>query len=508
MSSRPCAWLSTRTARLVVVAAILALNALAFEYLDDSALPFPTQSRKDASGFSFERARKFHYFHYHLGYFPLASLNADLVDSREGAEHELAARGHDLVMEHEHWSRLGESARIWAFLPNAWLHRSTESPSIRPFNALCFLAGVLALYLGLFRAGRAVLGLALVSVIHSTPYFWREVYGRENIFGLAGSALFLAVGLVAPFAIGGARGFRERSDSWPERWARSLRPGAAAALVGLLVGLFAEVRNEVAAVIAAPLFLLVTAPRPARERLVVAAVTLGAFLGCRAAIRAHFEHEWARTSALVGSLGGHVYTGARIPGHRLWHAVFCGLGDFGADRGYAWDDRVAYAHAVPKLRDGLGMKLVYTGGYHLEQYYDDAKLYYVKFDELDEYEAVMKQEVLTVVSKNPGWFVSILARRVVAMLTTTAPFPGAGWLLPPLLVVSLLRRRFREVRLLVASLALSAPTLLIYSGSGATYGSVFPIFALACLAAWPFEGGGTKAPSPELRVTVPWRDRR
>ena len=458
----------SRRTRTAVVIAILCWNMVLYAIGTWSPITHPLQARRDASGFSSDKAPKFHYFHYYLGLFPLSTLNEDLEYSKAGAMREIEERGQDLTMEYQHWSRLGENARIFAYLPGAWLKGSAVSPSIRLFNGLWFTAALLALYLGFFRAGRPLFALVLLSVVATTPFYWYEVYSRENIFGLIGSLFFLILGVHAPSLVG-------RTPSW---WAGVFT----AVLSGFLIALCAEVRNETIAVMFSLVSILLLAPRvPWLQRGATILFALLAFYFGRASIQGHFDRQWERTAALVEAHDGHVYTGPRISGHRVWHPIFCGLGDFGADKGYAWNDRVAYAYAVPLLEREFGIRVNWTGGFGTNDFYDEAGLYYVKFDEIPEYEEIVKRKVVTDVSADPGWYLTILLQRIGRILTDTLPFPYAGWTLVPLSWYLVSHRAWFELRTLIVSLPLSITPFVIYSGEGATYNSVFPILAVAII---------------------------
>jgi hypothetical protein len=477
------AWAARPGSRRTMIAALVAWNV--FLHVVCSIVPFPgrLQGRHDASGFSHDKAHRFHYFHYYLGHFPLATLREELNYSEEGARRELQEHGADLVMEHQHWSRLGESARIYAYLPHAWLTGSAKAPSIRLFNLLWFLAGSLVLYIGFSRAGLQVEGTVLVLLVNLTPFFWHEVHSRENIFGLMASLFMLVLGLNAG-AITGAR--------------PGLRGIAGVVLSALAIAFCVEVRNELVSVVLALVLLLALAPRPWWYRAATVLLTVLLFQGGRGLLRAHFDAQWRETTALVRAHGGHVYTGPRIPGHKFWHPMFCGLGDFGTDHGYAWDDRVAYAFAVPILNERLGMRISYSGKLHTDDHYDAAGIYYIKFDEIEAYEDLMRERVLGDIRAHPFWYAGILVRRALRALTTTLPLPMAGWAVLPALWLASRRRRYDLLRLLVVSLPLSTTALLIYSGDGATYTSLFPYMALVTLLSlwWARRAAGLAAMGP------------
>lgn len=459
-------WAASERGRRQFILALVLWNVLLFAWASFKPLTGSIQARRDASGFSHELAQRFHYFHFYTGHFPLVTLQDSVEYSKAGAELQIAEHGADLAMEHKHWSRLGEHARIWAYLPNAWLTGSAESPSIRLFNVLFFLCGSIVLFLGSCRADLQRAGVVFVGLVNLTPFFWYEVHSRENIFGLQASLYMIVTGLLVA-------GLVKRTS--PIRWCISVAIGAAAIAFG------AELRNEVVSVMACLLAMVLFADRAWWMKGLGIAVAILVFIGGRSMIRAHFDRSWDAAYALVVKHGGHPYTGDRIPGHKFWHPMFCGLGDFGSDKGYAWDDRVAYHYATPILNERYAMDLRYSGAYHTDNYYDADSLYYVKFDEIQAYEDLMKEKVTGDTSADPAWYMGILLQRVLRTLTVTLPFKFAGWLLFPALWLAWHRKAFVHLILIGAALPLSATPILIHSGFGATYVSLFAYPAVVYL---------------------------
>jgi len=357
------------------------------------------QSRKGTSGFSIDKAKHFAYFNYYTGYFPLSTLNDDLEFSKAAAYKEIEENGEDLIMEYQHWSRLGENARIWAFLPNAIATGSPENPSIKLFNSLVFVISLLILYYGFWRSKLPIYGIILIGLINLTPYFLYEVYMNQNIFYLLGCSFFIILGLNVSFLI--------RKESFT-------RFILTAILSGAILGFFSEFRNEVS-IVYASLFLIYLLSTYTRIffKILVIFISYFAFSGTRILIKNHFENKFLETTELVASHNGHVYNGKRIEGHKFWHPVFCGLGDFDTKHGFEWNDKVAYAYATPILQEKYGMDITYSDKYHLDNFYDADSLYYIKFDEIEEYEAVMKDKVITQIKEDTSWYLTIIFKRII-----------------------------------------------------------------------------------------------
>jgi hypothetical protein len=431
------------------------------------------QSRQKTTGMAHHLAERFVYFQYYLGLFPVATLSENPGMSKEAALDELKKNGSELVMEVEHWSRLGEHARIWAYMPNAILRGSAKKPSVRLFNTLVFLGALLTLYLGFHAAGQSLAGTLVTLMGAITPYFIYEIFGRQNVFGLLGAGFFLLIGLHAKSIFIGI------SKTY---WI------CITLLSAIIIGFLAEIRNETIILLASLLCLIIFAKHKHwLFKFGVAAMALLAVVGTRNGIKSWFNSEFEEAKQIVASHGGHVYNGPRIEGHRFWHPVFCGLGDFDNDHGYRWDDVVAYQYAVPILNEKYHMNIKYNGGFHTQNYYDADSMYYVKFDEIPEYEEVVKEKVVRDITNDPWWYVSILFKRLLAIFNQSLPIPFAGWLLIPAAFLIWKERRFEWISLLLASLALVATPLLIYSGDGATFNALFGFISVAFIAVLIFE---------------------
>lgn len=460
--------LSTKKALGLILIMIFLCNILVYSVSNYDTFSPPSQSRKDASGFSIDKAYKFAYFYYYKDQFPLATLNSDLIYSEEGADQEIANRGQDLIMEYTHWSRLGEHARILAFLPDAYISGSPKKPSVRLFNTLVFIVGLLLLFLGFWRIKKPLYGLLLVLLINFTPFFWYEIFSNQNIFGVIGSVFFMIIGINLPLL------FSKSVD-----FIKSL---LLVVVSGLIIGFFSEFRNEISVVIVSLLLICVLSKNqkiPGKIVLVLAAIFF--FNASKTIIRDHFNLKFEKASQLVSLNHGHVYRGAKISGHTFWHPVFCGLGDYGTKYGYEWNDIKAYRYAIPILNKDYNMNISYSGKYHTDDYYDDDRLYYKKPEELANYENVIREKVVSDIKNDPLWYITILIKRVFKTLSTTIPLPYLGWLMFPLVYYLFKEKKWDLIKLIVVSLPLSATSIIVYSGRGSTYNSVFVYFVIVIL---------------------------
>jgi len=462
-------WLKNKNALIIVLIGVSVINLSIYSFVSKTSFS-SSQSRKDASGLTHSLAKKFTYFHYYTGNFPLATTNSKLSYSQRGAESEIKHNGTNLIMEFYHWSRLGESARITAYLPNAWLKGSPETPSVTLFNVIIFIISLLMLFLGFWLCKKPFLGLLLVTLINTTPFFLFEIFANENIFGLLGSTFFLVLGINLTMIL--------------SKKARIFESIVLSIVTGVIIGWFSEFRNEVSIVILSAILIYIFSHfKKVTTKLVLVVICVFSFLSIKKIIRNHFNTKFEETAVLVGANGGHVYNGAKISGHNVWHPLFCGLGDFDTKYGYEWNDLRAYEYAIPILNNTYNMGLKYKPGqYHIDQYYDDDKKYYVKPEELKNYEEVMKHKVLSDIKKDPIWYVDIIVKRIIRVFTRTLPFSYLGFIMIPLLYFLLKTQKWYWLKLLIVSLPLSATSIIIYSGRGSTNNSVFGYFIVVIIA--------------------------
>jgi hypothetical protein len=461
----------TRTAFCIAGAAcILAVNLAAFRYSDEIPNRY---RRRDVTGLAYPSASRFVYFYYYLHLFPLTS-SSEKIYSAAGARSLLEKEGHTLRMEYNHWTRLGEHGRIWCFLPDAWLRGGPRWPSVRIFNAITFTTGLLSVFLLWSLCGCGLAGFVLTLSVLANPYFLYEAYRNVNLFSLMPSACLFGLGLHAPlFFSGGQKG---------KFWMIPV-------IAGLMLGICAEIRTESLAIAAGCLAAYLYSGRPWKTRILWMMLLLSAIGLTRFAVRRYFDCCWKKTRAVCVKYGGIPYDSGRAPSHLFWHPVFCGLGDFGREKGYAWDDRVAYRYALPILNERYGFDLKYREGYALDMPADSMGAYYAKMDVVPHYESVVREKILKDVGGDPLWYLGILLRRILRMLIHTAPLPCMGFLSAPFIWLAWKRRDRPAVQVFLFSLAASLSSFLIYSKDNSTYGALYPLTALSFLLAWMFEKG-------------------
>jgi len=444
--------------------------------------------RRDTSGFSYHFAHHFLYFYYYKGLFPVASTRdskfSDQDYSTEGADRIIEEHGDSLVMEWGHWSRLGENARIFCFLPTAWIWGTAARPSIIPFNALLFVFSLLLTWIVFWYYRKPFLGLFIVLLVGSSPFCLYETYGNQNIFGLLPSNALILLSLHLPLF---SKKFRIEYLLVPF-------------ISGLLIGTFVLIRAEVLPIISSCLVSYWINKKITRQNAALLSVVLIlSFYGTKNTYTAYFDHKFKEAYHVVEENGGSPYIGGRITTHRFWHPVFVGLGDYDTKYGYVWKDASAYAYAVPVLKEKYGMNLNYAPGkLWIDDYYDEQKWYYRKFDEIPEYEEVVKEKVLRDIGNDPGWFATIMSKRIFGVFAKTSPVqinvvnliipvPFSGLVVIPVLFLLFWCRAWLYIKLVAFTFPLAATSLIVYGGSNSTYNSIYHLLLAALIFSWLME---------------------
>ena len=437
----------------------------------------------------------FFYFYYYFGQLPVGtSLSGPLPKGRAGAERFVADHGRTLVMDYDRTCavRCGDLGKIFMYLPGAMLVGGPDPPSVRPFNELVFIAGLVSAWVGLAGAGYPLLGLLLALLVGSDPFQLFQAYGKENVFSLPISVALVVLGLHVRLLVSGAR---VDAAAW-----------ATAVLTGALLAVVREMRAEAALIgISALATYLAIARSSLRTRLFVAAACLAAYGAVSGGLGLYFEREFRAAQVFVERAGGRPYRGPWVLHHPSWHNILVGFGDFDAKYGFVWDDRTAYAYAAPILRERYGKNVTYAWpAYYFDEMFARSA-YRLKPEVLPEYNAIVREKVLDTIRNDPGWYVGILWKRLAQVVAGTTPFSMAGfghwascrssgWIFVPALLASALARRRLLVGLLLFTLPLALPALLVFSGGGMTHFGVFHLVAAAVLVQLGLEFG-TRRPA-------------
>ena len=461
---------------------VASLVIVAWQYSFTRALADPNEPyRMRASVGLCEDAHLFFYFFYHFGLFPVGSTDVPRLgpSEREAIEY-VQTNGKRLQMDFgttTNTPRFGDYGKLFLFFPDVWLRHDPAHPSVGPFNQCMFIAALLAVVWSFWFEGRALLGLLIAVLVGSDPFQLFETWTRGNIFSIPISTTLLALSVHLRF-LTGRKGV--------ERWSWPI-----AILSGIALATLRDVRLEasIIAVSVAATYLLVRSA-PVARRLLLLASFVAAMVVTGAFWHSYWNHKFDEATKMVERAGGQVFRGQRDTHHALWHAVYCGLGDYGADRGYGWADDlpIHWATTYDPVTNPKPLPYHYDGGPYLRETWDG--VHRIAPTDLPEYNRLVRDRVLTEILHHPGWYAWILCRRLFAIIDDATPASlsvgplhiqilWAGWLLVPGLALLLWRRRFFETKLVLFTLPLSLVAFVVYSGKGMTYYGIAHLIVVA-----------------------------
>ena len=521
--------------------AIVAWQALFFSN-EDSGAGLRADYTLEASGGVLEWQSEFVYFLYYLGLYPVATLSpGPQENSQEGAQRLIDEQGPTLVMDRYWTIRYGDLGKTYLYLPGAWLEGQPADPTMVPANALVMTAALLALFAAFWSIGKVRLGVLLVLLLGSNPFQVYETYAHNNLFGWPIAITILVLALHVPLLRGG----------WTRFWPTLL----VAVATGGILGTVRQVRTEAALVLVAAVGAYLVMGRVRWWKRLVVLIVFGLSLGATSSswLR-HFDAKFREAYSVVSAAGGHTFDGPRQAHHFVWHALWCGLGDFDRKYGYEWADIGAVRYAWPMMRrsgyEPIGHPPIGDKWDELTMgvYWDRGRVYAKTPFESLEYIDVVRAKVLTDIARDPQWYLGILARRVLRLVTDVTPpslaagawnasFPARwafgllGALAVPVLVY---RKDWFNLKLLAFTVPLIFTPLFVYSGKGAVYYSIFHLVALAVLLdeawqaaargewgfnlrlgnrtlSWPWRAGasatGTTEPAAQPLAGRPWGGR-
>jgi hypothetical protein len=345
-----------------------------------------------------------------------------------------------------------------------------------------FVSSLVLLFASCWWIGLPLLGALLVMLLGSHVMQLHAVYAEENFFAWPITTLFLLLAVHLPLLVHRPR---------PRRWI-----WIAPVLAGLVLAGVRTIRSEPGTLALSAVIVYATIEGASWRRRAGAIVLFLCTMWAgdrtyRAALEAKMQH----TRDVLVAVGGTPYEGPTRYHHEFWHAIWCGLGDFGEDHGYKWDDHAAYAVVVPLLQEKAGSKLGVTStkGWFTSQTYAGNPRYRVGIWELPGYDETIRKLVVTDIRAHPGWYAGILLKRAERIATHTTPVSVAlgnwrwtsegdddsGPASIALFGVLLALRRWFWAKLLVFSLPLSLPAFLVFSGAGMTNYSCFHLVGFA-----------------------------
>jgi hypothetical protein len=428
------------------------------------------------------RDRQFFFFLYHLNKYPIASDATKKADTREEAERLLHDEPTYLKQDEGSTFRSGDRGRTYLYFVDAWLRKRALDASLKPTHALAFGASLIALFISFWWIGRTAQGALLVVLLGSNPFQLNAVFAQENVFSWPITSMIAALALQAPLL--------QKPDT-PGKGAARWYPWVAAIGTGVLIGVVRNFRSEPTVVLLSAVLVYATMTWISRWRrgaLVLLMVVSMTVTGTT--IRGALERKFHDAQATVAAVGGSPYDGPREYFHEFWHVIFCGLGDFGTDKGYYWEDTVAYRVVFPKLQAMHPDEVLFPER-TMHRTYDKAGKYPIFIFEVPGYHDLVRDKVVGDIKADPKWYLRILWKRLDRVFDRTTPVGVAfsdasyymssqmlGWLWLPILALTALARRWFYAKLLLFSVPLSIAPLFIYSDGGMTCYTTFHAFGV------------------------------
>lgn len=441
--------------------------------------------RADATGFNHLWGQKFLYFYYYLDLFPLATTDTNLVYSKEGALNQIKNNSGSLRMEWNHWARFGESARIWMYMPHAWLKGTPEHPEIIFTNYLFFLITLILILVISWIGRKIVLGIIAVFVLGNSPYLIYEIYNHNNVFGAMSVFSILLLILHIPVI-------------WKfySKWLL-LVP----VISGVLVGLFHNIRAESTTMIISVLLTYWLFGRSYIQSIMLTVLFGLSYFFINKSIQEYFTDKFNETYAIVKQHGGIPFEGSRTKVHPVWHPLICGLGDYDNKYGYILHDTAVYNLILPMLRKEHNAVYKYPGKtiYTMDEYYDSLGYYYKKPEDIKGFDETAKKLFFNAITNDPVWYGSILIKRTVDFLFNLSPagiivynrvltVPVSGWIVILLIVGLIYCRRFEYLSMILFTIPIGLSVILVFSAYNNSYQSVFHListsFVIYILTGW------------------------
>ena len=418
----------------------------------------------------------FYYFYHYLGLFPVYAEGIEPIYSKEGAEFILRDHPEALRTERGYVIRSGDPGKIWLYSLDAWLKGEPRDVTTLPFNKWFFLLSLISILVAMWYSEQFTLGILMVAFIGSHSFQLHELYadnvpGSGQVFSFMISSALLVLAFHIPLVF-------DRPLS--KLYLYILPIGT-----GLIFGTILQVSNEPTLLIVSVLAIYILLRRATwRTKAAICLLLLLAFGITRQGWDYYWDSKFRKSYEVVAQAGGTPYPGGLLRSHSFWHPVWAGLGDFGQKYGYTWDDVAAHDYATPVMKQEGTLDFDMIGTEQSTAWYDDRHLYFKVIWTIPRYMDVLRDKVLGDIARDPLWYLEILGKRLLRILTEVVPARlavGANWiglplnglLLVPTLFGLILLRRWTLVKLLGFTLPLAATAFLIYSGSGFTYYSIY-----------------------------------
>lgn len=433
-----------------------------------------------AQGTCGEPSEKFFYFYYYLGLVPVTSrLSVDQFSeaaARIFAEKSGQSLSNDLNTACS-VGRLGDWGRFFLYVPNAWLRKTAQNPSMILATSAAFIVSLVGMLAAAFLHRRVLLGITIILLVGSykIQLFWAYFINNIHGFLITTTLLLLAVNFrfvcqrnVPPL-------FRD--------WIIALVSGVTLACVR-------TARGDALPLIGGIVLVYLLSGQRLRRSVLLSVTAVSSLLIVSRSFDAYFEFKSRQSRAFITSVGGTIYASEPKLQHSFWHPFAAGLGDFGRDRGFLWEDGVIYKMALPQLNQKMGRNFSVEGYHFVEPSMRPEQ--YLKPETMKEYEEVLQEIVLTTIKNNPEWYLTILKKRIILLLTSMQKIrigwstgeillPFSPWIILLAVLLSGFLKRFEHYKLLLFVLPTAFIPIVIFSGLGTVNFSIIHLMVAAII---------------------------
>jgi hypothetical protein len=350
-------------------------------------------------------------------------------------------------------------------------------PSVVPATSALFITGLVAVLVAAFFNRRFILGTALVVFVGSykLQLFWS--YFADNVHGLLISSMLLVLAINFRFVC------QQRVSPRNRDWMLAVTSA-------LVIGSIRTARGDCLPLAVSIVLLYLISGQRWYRRIGLSLAFVGSLLLVSTSFDVYFMYKLRQSQNFITSVGGKIYGSGYTLHHSFWHPVAAGLGDFGTDRGFTWDDGSTYRLGLDRVNQVMGRRFV------IEQYYFVEPLMkpeqWIKPEALPEYDQAVGEVVVNTIREHPLWYLTILYKRAKLLLQSMrdirvglslgeVSLPFTPWLLPVVLVVGVLLKKLDYLKLIL----LAAPTafipIFIYSGHGTAFLSIVHLVVGAVL---------------------------
>lgn len=423
-------------------------------------------TRYDASGLMYVPAKSFTYFYFYKNLYPLRSTFEDKSYSVEGADDILENHKETLDTDNSFYITWGDHGKSLLLLIDSIFKGDPKNPSVIGVNSFLFIFALSAIYISFKKQGYELLGILLVLFLGSHPFQIFEIYKNENIFGwnIMIMLFLLSVNL----------GLFKADISTKTAYIISI-------ISGVILGIVSHIRIEsTGPALACVLIYLTLHVSKAIKIKLVLGLLLGAIF-TSVLLSTYFNYKISQTYKLVKDLNvtsNQVFE-SRKNYHTIWHPIMIGFADYDTKYDFKWDDNMAYKYARPILQEKYPKQF-------------PAALSGESMSATPEYNAVIRNKVLSTILMDPFWYLGILSRRVNSIFLDAVPlqihfgnfvvtFYNASLLYLPLLTYLFIKREWFFIKILLFSLSASLPILIIHSSRNITNISCYHYFAVAII---------------------------